>query len=250
MTSLAYAALWVFVFSVPWERILILPGVLIITRATGALALGLTLFAVVTSGRVRRWHPLHVAALLFVIWSGVGVLVLHMEQIPNKFYTFVMLFLVAWMIWELAPTQKRQMGLLLAYLFGAYVAALDTLLLFASRAGSLNRFAAGGADPNSHAMTLALALPIAWYVATTHHRPFLRMLCRGYIPVALFAVALTGSRGGMITSMVGLLIVPLSMTNMSPGRMVTAIALLGISGALAVTYVPDALVERLASTRE
>lgn len=250
MISLAYAALWVFVFSVPWERIIVLPGLLIITRATGALALGLTLFAVVMSGRVRRWHPLHVSALLFVMWSGIGVLILHIDDIPKKFYTFIMLFAVAWMIWELAPSRGRQVGLLLAYLFGAYVAALDTLLLFASQAGSLRRFAAGGADPNSHAMTLALALPIAWYMATTHPRPLLRLVCRGYLPVALFAVALTGSRGGLITSMVGLLIIPLTMTNMSPGRMVAAIAILAISGALAVTYVPDTLVERFASTGE
>jgi O-antigen ligase len=248
MTSIAYAALWFFVFSVPWERIIVLTGVSIVTRLMGALALGLALLTVVISGRVRRWRVFHVMALLFLIWAGIGVLVVHMNEVPKKYYTFVQLFLVAWMIWELAVTRQRQIGLLLAYLCGAYVAALDTLLLFARQAGELRRFASAGADPNNLAMTLALALPMAWYLGMTHHRGLVRWICRGYLPIGLLAIGLTGSRGGMITSMVALLIVPLAMTNLSPGKMVGAIALLMLSGFLAVSYVPESVVERLSTT--
>jgi O-antigen ligase len=250
MTSVAYAALWIFVFSVPWERIFVLTGVSLVTRLMGALAVGLALLAVVISGRLRRWRAFHVAALLFVLWAGVGVLVFHMATVPRKFYTFVQLFLVVWMIWELTPSGRRVMGLLLAYVLGSYIAALDTLLLFARQAGALRRFASAGSDPNNLAMTLALALPIAWYLGMTYRQPLLRWICRAYLPIGLLAIGLTGSRGGMITSIVALLIVPLSMTNLSPGRMVTAVAMLGISGALAVTYVPETVIERLATTQE
>jgi hypothetical protein len=38
MTSFAYAALWIFVFSVPWEKTLALPGLSIVARVTGGLA--------------------------------------------------------------------------------------------------------------------------------------------------------------------------------------------------------------------
>jgi O-antigen ligase len=250
MITLAYAALWVFVFSVPWERLIQLPGVSIITRVTGGVALGLTLLVVVISARLRRWRGFHVAALLFVVWAGVGVLTHHMQTVPNKFYTFVQLFLMIWMIWELAPSGRRQQALLLAYVFGAYVAALETILLYRRAAGELRRFAAGGSDPNTLATTLALALPMAWYLGMTHPRPFVRWVCRAYLPIALLAIALTGSRGGMIVSMVALLIVPLGMTNLSPGKLVSAIAMLAISGALAVNYVPQTVVERLATTTE
>src|SRR3990172_331985 len=136
MSSLAYAALWIFVFAVPWERLIVLPGLSIITRATGILALGLTLFAIVISGRVRRWRVFHVAALLFVLWTGVGVWILHEGTIPQKLYTFAQLFLVLWMIWELAPSAGRQRGLLTAYLLGACVSALGTLLLYRREAGA------------------------------------------------------------------------------------------------------------------
>ena len=130
MTSLAYVALWVFVFALPWERLVSLPGLYIVTRATGMLAVGLTLLAIVMSGRVRRWRLFHVAALLFVAWAGIGVWILRPVSIPLKYYTFVQLFVVLWMMWELGSTPKRQLGLFLAFLFGAFVPALATVLLY------------------------------------------------------------------------------------------------------------------------
>jgi O-antigen ligase len=248
MIALAYAFLWVFVFSMPWERLLLLPGVAIIPRVTGALALGLALLAVVMSGRFRRWHVFHVAALLFWVWAGSTLFFFHSgDRLPAKFWTFGQLLLVVWMIWELAPSERRQRGLLTAYVFGAYVAAFDTILLYRRKAEALRRFAAGGADPNDLAMVLALALPMAWYLGMTYRQPLMRWVCRAYLPVAVVAIGLSGSRGGMAATTVALLFVPLSMTKLSPGRLATAMVMLGVAGALAVAYVPETLVERLAT---
>ncbi|HEX2251048.1 MAG TPA: O-antigen ligase family protein [Gemmatimonadales bacterium] len=250
MNRVAYGALWLFVFSVPWERVLVITGVSVGSRIAGALALLLALLAVVISARLRRWRAFHICALLFVIWVGFGVMVLQPEEVPKKFYTFVQLFLAIWMIWELAPDRRRQVGLLIAYMLGAYVAALDTIYIFAREGGSLNRFASAGADPNSLAMNLALGLPMAWYLGMSHHRALVRWIGRAYLPISLLAITLTGSRGGMITAFLALLIVPLTLPNLSPGKVVTAIALLVLSGALTVAYVPENIVERLATTGE
>lgn len=248
MTSLAYAALWIFVFALPWERAGALPGLNIVSSATGGLALGLTLFAVVISARVRRWRVFHVAALLFVIWAGIGVWVLlGANSMPKKFYTFVQLFAVLWMIWELALSAQRLRGLLTAFLLGAFVPALATIQLFVRKSGSLKRYSAWGADANNIAMTLALALPMAWYLSLTTERAVFRWVCRAYLPVGLLGIALTGSRGGMLASLVALLVIPLTM-KLSPGRIMAAVVFLGLSGVVVATYVPDRTVERLAST--
>lgn len=250
MSSLAYAALWIFVFTLPWENALvIIPGVGVITKVTGGLALGSALGVALISGRVRRWHGFHVAALLFVFWAAGGLFFFYADQkLPNKFYTYVQLFLVLWVIWEIAPSWSRQLGLLAAYVFGVYVAALGTLWLYWREAAALRRFAAVESDPNTLAMTLALALPMAWYLGVTHRQALLRWACRGYLIVGLVAVGLTGSRGGMLATIVALLIVPLTMTKLSPGRLAAAIGVLGLSGALAVAYVPQTIVQRLATT--
>jgi O-antigen ligase len=44
--------------------------------------------------------------------------------------------------------------------------------------------------------------------------------------------------------------VPLSMTKLTPGRLVMTIGLLGLSGALAVAYIPSKVVQRLSTTGE
>jgi O-antigen ligase len=251
MRLIAYGALCLFVFTVPWENSLVIPGLGVVTRLTGMLAMGLTIVAVVVTARVRRWELLHVTALLFVIWVG-GVLWITSTQpkLPLNFWTYPQLFLMIWMVWELAPTRKLQLGLLVAYLLGAQVTALRTIMAYRMYGSSMRRFSTGNADPNAVAMILALSVPIAWYLGMTYRQPFLRWICRAYLPVGILALALTGSRGGLLAMMVGLLIVPLTMTKLSPGRLAAAIALLALSGGLAVAYVPDRVVERLATTRE
>jgi O-antigen ligase len=248
MISLAYAALWMFVFSLPWEGVVRIGGVAVVSRVTGMLALAIALLAIVISARIRRWHTFHIAALLFVIWAGCVLLVSHMPEWPNKFWTFVQLFLVLFMVWELAASWRRVLGLLMAYVFGAYVAAFQTILVYRTTAGALRRFAAGEVDPNDLAMNLVLALPIAWYLGMTYRQPLLRWACRAYLPVGLVAIGLTGSRGGMVATIVALLIVPLTMTKLTPARLAAAIVILGVSGALAVAYVPEKLVQRFATT--
>jgi O-antigen ligase len=249
MISLAYAALWMFVFSVPWENVIAIPGVGAISRLFGMVALGLAVLAALVAGRVRRWRAFHVAALLFVIWSGCSVLLFQMEVVPKKFYTYVQLFLVLWMIWELAPSAQRARGLFMAYVLGAYISAFSTIMASRRQMGIARRFAATGFDANDLAAALVLALPMAWYVGSTTRHTALRWICRAYIPVGIVAIGLTGSRGGMLATIVALLVIPLTMTRISPGRLAMAIAILCLSGSLAVAYIPETVVQRLSTTK-
>jgi O-antigen ligase len=248
MRSIAYGALWLFVFSIPWEDTIVTRfGA--ISRITGMLAVGLTLIAVVVSGRIRRWHGFHLIGLLFALWS-CGVLWFHLNApiLPLRFWTYPQLFLAVLMIWELAPKRQALQALMVAYVLGAMVTAMQILVAYRTHGGVMRRFSAGTSDPNSVAMTLALGLPMAWYLAMTYRRPLLRWVCRAYLPVGLFGLMLTASRGGFVTAMVGLLVVPLTMTKLSPGKLAMGIALIALSGALAVAYVPDTIAQRLSTT--
>jgi O-antigen ligase len=256
MNSLAYAALWIFIFALPWQNIIVIPGVGTISRLMGMIAFALLLLAAVLSGRLRRWRPFHLSALLFLLWAGWGLYRGEMRHVDDyeimvhKFVTYVQLFLVLWMVWELAPTPRRQLGLLFAYVLGAYVAAVNTILVYRRAASTVRRFAAEGFDPNDLAMTLALAMPMAWYLGLMYRRTIWRWLCRGFLPVGLMALVLTGSRGGLIAGIVGLLIVPFTMVRFSPGRIAAAVLLLGGGGVIAVANAPDVVVQRLATTQD
>ena len=255
MTGIAYFALWIFTFAVPWENIVVIPGVGTISRLMGMVALGFALLACVVTGRLRRWRLFHVSALVFVIWSGWGIYqgtILREDDqamTSGKFLTYIQLALVLWMIWELAPSMARLRGLFLAYVLGAYVSALNTIMLSRSQA-ELRRFTAEGFDPNDLAMTLALGIPMAWHLGLTAERPVIRWVCKAYLPVALIALGLTGSRGGMVAAVVALMIVPLSMTRLTPGRVAGAAVVLVASGAAAIHYVPTTILQRLRTTTE
>jgi O-antigen ligase len=247
--SLAYAALWIYVFALPWENLVVIPGVGSVVRLAAIVALVFALLATVFSGRFRRLHLFHLAAVVFVVISGATLLIFGtVGRLPFKYETYVQLVLVLWIIWEVAPTRRRILGLFLAYVLGAYVSAFSTIMVYRTQAG-LRRFAAAEFDFNDLANISALALPIAWYLGMTYRQPLLRWLCRGYLLVGLIVVGLTGSRGGMLTAMVAILIVPMTMTKLSRGKLVTGIALLGISGALAIAYLPKTVMERLSTTR-
>lgn len=250
MSTLAYAALWLFVFALPWENaVSVIPGTAIVTKATGALALATAVGATAVSGRLRRWHPMHLVGIAFLLWAGAGLFFIHSgHRLPYKYTTYAQLFAVLWIIWEIAPSWSRLTGLMMAYVFGGYVAAVATLMLYRQQASELKRFAAVESDPNSLAMTLALGLPMAWYLGMTYRNPFLRWTCRGFIVAGLVAIGLTASRGGMVAATIALMIVPLTMTKLSPGRLIAAVVMLALAGTLAAAYIPDRIVQRLATT--
>src|SRR5262249_21797081 len=92
MTGIAYCLLWIFVFCVPWEGVIRIGGVSIASRASGALAVVICVLTVVISGRIRRWHRLHFAALAFVLSAGLSILLQGSAQkLPNKYFTFIQL---------------------------------------------------------------------------------------------------------------------------------------------------------------
>ncbi|MEO7136270.1 MAG: O-antigen ligase family protein [Gemmatimonadales bacterium] len=252
MTTVAYIALWLFCFAVPWENIIVIPGLGTISKLFGIVAMGVAVLAALSSARVRRIQPFHAVALLFVMWAGLGAFYVADEARGlNKFGTYFQLFLVLWMIWELAGTPKRQLGLLFAYVCGAIVAATNTIMVYRSLLGSekyVRRFSAEGFDPNDLGMTLALALPMAWYLGMTYRQPIMRWLCRGYLPLGLVAIGLTGSRGALLASIVALLIVPLSVTQLSRAKVGGAIVLLLLSVVVAVAFIPTASWDRFATT--
>jgi O-antigen ligase len=97
-------------------------------------------------------------------------------------------------------------------------------------------------------MTLALAVPMAWYLGLIYRRPLLRWICRAYLPIGLVALGLTGSRGGMIATIAALTIVPFTLSKLSPAKLAVGIALMLVSGWLVVSFTPDTLVERLGTT--
>jgi O-antigen ligase len=66
------------------------------------------------------------------------------------------------------------------------------------------RYSALGFDPNDMGLVLAISLPMAWHLSLKCQGIAEKLLYRSYLPLAFFAIMLTGSRGSFVASMVAL----------------------------------------------
>jgi O-antigen ligase len=252
---LAFAALWLTVFSVPWEDITALPGLdaasgTRASRVLGLAAFGLTLLAVAAAGRLRVPGRFHVLAMLLLLWAAASLLwSIDPTSTVGRVGTYGQLVVLGGMIWQLATTERRQLSLYQAYVLGAYVSAISTMLSYLGGDVTTLRYAAGGFNPNDLGLTLVLAIPMAWHLSLVRRGGALVWLNRLYLPVGTAAVLLTASRSAFISGLIALAIVPWSLPRLRPGARIGAVLLAGVTVLVASTFVPETAWERLGSTR-
>jgi O-antigen ligase len=211
MNKLAFGFLWLMVFTIPGEQIIPVEGIGSVTRIVGVLGLTVGVLDVLARGSRRRLVRFHGAIMVFVLWAAATTFwSINPAATLARLATYVQLGIFAWLIWELASVRTRQTALLQAYVLGAYIASLSTLFAFftASPYDGTVRFA-GFDDPNNLGATMALAIPMAWFLSILPGQSrFVCWLNRVYVPVGLTAVILTASRGAFIAVLASLLIIP------------------------------------------
>jgi O-antigen ligase len=247
-SSLAFASLWLLVFAMPWEDAITIPGFGTSVRLIGMVALGLGFLAILERGKVRRPAIGHICMILFVVLAGLSyVWSLYPEGTLVEAFSYVQLFAMVWLIWELAPTLRNQMYLMQAYVLGTFVSGIDTVYLFLAHEESVyQRYAGAKLDANDLGLIMALSIPMSYYLLI-HAKGWVVWVCRLQLILAGTTILLTASRGATLATAVALTIVPLTQARLK-GRQRVALLLtivLLISGALYL--VPATSWERLST---
>jgi hypothetical protein len=262
MSNLAYAFLWLFTFAIPWEAIVLIPGIGTIGRLVGLVTAPIGVLAVLARGRARPLALLHILGGCFAIWVGLTTAwSLDPENTRLSFQSVVQVAAIPWLIWELAGTPRRRGGLLQAYVFGAYVSVASVLWNYHSgistrgSGGELatvntGRYSAEGFNPNDLGFLLVLALPIAWHLSLTHRNVILKWINRLYIPFGMMAILLTGSRSSLIGAILALMIVPLTLGRLSQGMKFGVLAIMIATVLAGAFLVPEKTLARLSTTTE
>src|SRR5436190_9797807 len=253
LSKVAFACLWCFVVVLPWDVYAELPVVGSIPRLVGIVASTIGVLYIGARRRVRPLSWFHVFTVVFVLWAAVSTLwSIDTEATRTRLLTYLQLTVLVWLIWEIAWSPQRTRALLGAYVLGVAVASVATIRDYLSgehAAGYAGRFNALSINPNELGMTLAIGLPMAWYLSLSHPQRRVARLWQLYLPLAITAILLTASGGAFLTMLVALAIIPATQGRLRLRTKAALCVLAPASLVLAASFVPEATLERLQTTR-
>jgi O-antigen ligase len=248
-TPLARTLLFLFAAGIPID-------VILATRfGSSSLVLGLPLAFAAAWQLVRRptfrdLSPTMLFLAAFTAWAALSILWSHhVEAFETRTKTNLQLLVSVLLGWQVLRSRRDVRAAVAGFVVGCSVAAVETWRVFGARAGEgVTRFRAESFDPNDMAVTLALGIPMAAYLAVggrLRHQVWL-----SYVPLAVTAIAFSGSRGGTLTALMAVAAVALWLATQNRLALLSAMAGLAAGIALASTYVPAETWERIFTARE
>ncbi len=245
-----------FVFTVPWEEIVQLGSFGTVGRLVGVLLAGFWVFTVVATNKIRKPHPFHAIFFLFIVWHVVSVLwTIDIDQTLGRLQAYLQLVVMVYIFWDLYITPTAVMRGLQAYVLGAYV-AIGSLMsnYFSGTQVYYGRFSATGFDANNIGIIMALGVAPAWYLATVKSQSkkttLLKLVNYIYIPSAVLATLLTGSRGALLAISFALLYVISGISRLGLFSRIAVIVLLIVALFVLQPLIPPETLQRLGSTRD
>jgi O-antigen ligase len=247
--KLAFASLWLLVFAIPWEGAITIPGFGTSARLIGMIAVGLGVLAIAERGKIRRPAAGHIVMGLFVLLAALSYLwSLYPEGTLIQTYSYIQLFAMVWLIWELAPQVREQMRLMQAYILGTFVSGTDTVYRFLSHQESVyQRYAGAKLDANDLGLIMALSIPMSYYLLI-ESKGWTTWLYRLQLVLAGTTILLTASRGASLATLVALSIVPLTQARLTGRQRIALLLTVSFFVYGALLFVPATSWERLSTT--
>ncbi|MBW7915249.1 MAG: O-antigen ligase family protein [Trueperaceae bacterium] len=207
LAGVALAALCVTVFAVPWEEAVVLEGVGSVARLVGFAAALLGLLSLLEPGRVRLRPPslLLVVTAAYTAWLALSYFwTVDTDASREGLTTMVQLLLLVWLVWQLCQDARARNAVLQSLVLGATVVAVNVLWVFLFRPDTIRidgRIASAGENQNEVATILALAMGVAWWLVTQRRGPLSTVFNLAFLGLAPFALVLTGSRSGVLLTL-------------------------------------------------
>jgi O-antigen ligase len=244
----AGALLWALVFSLPLEKGIEFPGLGTISRILGWAAFAVGGIAVVRRRPLRAPNAALALGAAFTAWSALTWLwSVGRPATAMRAATMAQLFAMAWLVWEFCRTRRALFGLMAAYLAGCSASSLWTVVrAVLNQQTNYRRFATAGFDPNDLGVTLALALPMALYLAA-RTRGAAPWLCRAAAALCMGAILLTASRTALVAGVAAFLFSILTWRRSNWSNRIASLALVALFALGAARMAPPASRQRLAT---
>jgi O-antigen ligase len=244
----------ILIFTIPWEDAITIAGINSITRYIGILVSIVWIISIVLNNKVRRPSLFHVLFFLFIIWNGISLLwTLDYDSSLQEVITYVQLFVLTLIIWDLYSSTNEFNKGIQTFILGCYILIITTVINYTLgreiKIYSGGRYAGVG-NAGDMALVLSIGLPIAWHLAITgkNNNKILQFLNYIYIPCALFAILLTGTRMALIAVVPATIFIVGTFHRVKPAvRFTSFFVIIGAMFWLA-PLIPRTTLERLATT--
>jgi len=161
-------------------------------------------------------YYIDVALTAFLMAAGISILGAEdLQASYDAWQQFFRIFLVYLLIARIVETPKQLKAVIFLFIISIGFLAISSTIQyyrgeFEVRQGiaRLHSFGGGLIDPNTLATSLILGLSLMFYMAKAHRNLLLRLFMYGLMGSCIWAVILTGSRGGMVggIAVLGLLV--------------------------------------------
>jgi O-antigen ligase len=247
MRAIALALSLVFSFMIPWEGVIRVASLGNGSKVMGLVLAAFWLLTVLVTQRLRRPGPFQVAAYLFVLWNAASVFwSANPNATLNHVITWAQLLVQAMIWWDLYTTHAAVLAGLQTFVLGAYVAIAGAIVNFFSGDAfysHYDRYSPGETNPDGFGFIMVLAIPLAWYLATSAPPSRLGglwgVINYGYIPTAMLGIALSGTRTALIASLPGMIFGLTTLTRIRPLARVTIFLLFTLAVILLLPHVQN-----------
>ena len=246
----------VLIFIVPWEDSVTLAGVGSLTRLIGLGVAGLWVVTILIAGRFRKPLFFHALVFLFFCWNFLSIFwTLNIDGTLQRIITYAQMFILMLIIWELFQKPEDFLLGLQAYVLGAYVAVGSVIINYINGQAAVvyeGRYSATGVNAVDLALILILGLPLAWYLFSMPRSGknaalFIRLINLAYIPAAIFAILLTGSRTSLF-AIIPFAIYIFGSRRLSFSLRAVIFVVLLIAILVSLPYLPQSVTSRLSTT--
>jgi O-antigen ligase len=252
MRRITYWLTVVLIFIIPWEDSISIEIMGSLARLIGLVVAAFWGVTILLEGRFRKPHPFYFFVLLFFLWNFVSLFwSTDTESTIQRIKTYSQIFLLMLIFWEVFQTPEKLRAGLQAYVYGAYVPIISTISNYIKGIAATpyeGRYSATGVNAVDLALILIMGLPVAMQLFFEAERNkqgvILKLINLVYIPLAIFAITLTGSRTSLLAGIpFGFYLILTRQIKL--GRKVLVFGILLILFLLLLPFIPQSVITRL-----
>jgi O-antigen ligase len=216
MKIIAKSFLLVFVFSLPWQGMIFIPGVGSISRLLGYMLLAVAILYLLLKRQAKIPSLLIIVIILYIFWSALSYIWSVNEAATlRRIFQNIQFLALVWLIWEICDTHSEYLKLMQVYIIGLMISFIDMIITFLIINTAEYRIAAGDLNPNRMSILISFGIPLAWYLVIKQKNNIMTIINIIFLPLAIFSIILTASRTGFILGILALAIIPFTYQKIS-----------------------------------